>query len=189
MYSIIKDQIAESIKIKQLILDTPHMISNIYEIAQEIVLAYNRGNSLLLCGNGGSASDAQHIAGEMVGRFRVERRALPAIAFNTNSSIITAIGNDYEYNMIFERQVEAFGRKGDILLSISTSGNSESVYKAITKARIMGIRTISLLGKTGGKCKNISETSFIVPSFDTPRIQECHIMIGHIICDIVEKNI
>lgn len=186
---IIKGQIKDSISVKEKILGDEKLLEMIENAADIITKSYESGGKLLLCGNGGSAGDAQHIAGEMVARFRLERKALSAIAFNTNSSVVTAIGNDYEYNYIFERQVEAFGREGDVLLSISTSGNSESVVRAINKAKEMNISTVSLLGKDGGVCKGISDYAIIVPSDDTPRIQESHIMIGHIICDIVERRI
>lgn len=185
---IIKEQINDSMSVKQKILNDENILNAIKTASDEITNSYKNGGKLLLCGNGGSAGDAQHIAGEMVARFRLERNALSAIAFNTNSSVVTAIGNDYEYNYIFERQVEAFGKEGDVLISISTSGNSESVLRAINKAKEMNIKTVSLLGKDGGACKNISDYAIVVPSDDTPRIQESHIMIGHIICDIVERR-
>jgi len=185
---IIKSQIKDSIGVKTRIMESSELVKMIEDASEEIIKCYKGGHTLLLCGNGGSAGDAQHIAGEMVARFRIERKALSAIAFNTNSSVVTAIGNDYEYNKIFERQVEAFGHEGDVLISISTSGNSESVVRAINKAKEMNIKTVSLLGKDGGNCRDISDYAIIVPSDDTPRIQESHIMIGHIICDIVERS-
>lgn len=185
---IIKSQIADSIETKSKIMSDEKLVKMIEDVSEAIIESYKHGHTLLLCGNGGSAGDAQHIAGEMVARFRIERKALSAIAFNTNSSVVTAIGNDYEYNKIFERQVEAFGHEGDVLIAISTSGNSESVVRAINKSKEMGIKTVSLLGKDGGACKEISDYAIVVPSNDTPRIQESHIMIGHIICDIVERK-
>lgn len=185
---IIRSQIKESIDVKNKILSDESLLTQIEKASEEIVKCYKSGHMLLLCGNGGSAGDAQHIAGEMVARFRIERKALSALAFNTNSSVVTAIGNDYEYNIIFERQVEAFGHSGDVLIAISTSGNSESVVRAIEKAKSMGIKTVSLLGKGGGACKDISDYAIVVPCDDTARIQESHIMIGHIICDIVERS-
>lgn len=186
---VIKEQINDSISVKRSICENDDIVKAIKESADEIIRCYKEGHTLLLCGNGGSAGDAQHIAGEMVARFRIERKALSAIAFNTNSSVVTAIGNDYEYNEIFKRQVEAFGHEGDVLIAISTSGNSESVVRAINKAKEMKIKTVSLLGKDGGECKGISDYAIVVPSGDTPRIQESHIMIGHIICDIVERSL
>ena len=185
---IIKSQISESVDVKNKIYADEQLLDTIAKAASKITECYKNGRMLLLCGNGGSAGDAQHIAGEMVARFRIERKALSALAFNTNSSVVTAIGNDYEYNKIFERQVEAFGHEGDVLIAISTSGNSESVVRAINKAKEMGITTVSLLGKNGGDCKDISDYAIVVPSDDTARIQESHIMIGHIICDLVERS-
>ncbi len=184
----IRKIINESISIKQGLLDDSVILEAIDKASKTITDAYRSGNKLMLCGNGGSAADAQHISGELVARFYLERKALPAIAFNTNSSVVTAIGNDYEYDVIFERQVEAYGKKGDVLLAISTSGNSESVYRALLKAKEMGLHTIGLLGKGGGKCLAECENVILVKSEVTPRIQECHIMIGHIICEIVEKE-
>ncbi|MDO4188673.1 MAG: D-sedoheptulose 7-phosphate isomerase [Lachnospiraceae bacterium] len=185
---IIKSQISDSVDVKNKIYEDEVLLNTIADASDKITECYKNGHMLLLCGNGGSAGDAQHIAGEMVARFRIERKALSALAFNTNSSVVTAIGNDYEYNKIFERQVEAFGHKGDVLIAISTSGNSESVVRAINKAKEMGITTVSLLGKNGGDCKDISDYAIVVPSDDTARIQESHIMIGHIICDLVERS-
>lgn len=184
----IRMQIQDGIILRQEILSEKIYIEKIKTMANRIVDVYQKGNALLLCGNGGSAGDAQHLAGEMVARFKMERKALPALALNTNSSIVTAIGNDYEYNIIFERQVEAFGHNGDILIAISTSGNSESVVRAMQKAKSMHMCVIALLGKDGGRCRELADISIVVPSWDTPRIQEIHIMIGHIICDLVEKK-
>lgn len=186
---VITEQINDSIDTKKRIIESEELLKIIESASDEIIKCYKGGHTLLLCGNGGSAGDAQHIAGEMVARFRIERKALSAIAFNTNSSVVTAIGNDYEYNKIFERQVEAFGHEGDVLIAISTSGGSESVVRAINKAKEMNIKTVSLLGKDGGACKGISDYAIVVPSDDTPRIQESHIMVGHIICDIVERSL
>ena len=140
-------------------------------------------------GNGGSAADAQHIAGELVGRFKKERKAIPAISLSTDTSILTAIGNDYGFEKVFERQIEALGNKGDVVIGISTSGNSENVYRAMKLAKKMGLTTIGLLGNDGGKIKNLSDIALVVPSKNTPRIQETHITIGHIICEGVERII
>jgi len=151
--------------------------------------AFLAGNQLLICGNGGSAADAQHIAAEFVGRYLRERRPLPAQALTTNTSSLTAIGNDYSYSTIFERQVQAFGRKGDVLIGISTSGNSENVLKAFAAAKKIGMKTIGFTGLTGGKMPESSDILVRVPSTSTPRIQEMHICIAHIICDLVEQSI
>ena len=183
----ISNQIEDAIRIKGIVLHDENFQKQIMKMANSIVNAYQNGHLLILCGNGGSAGDAQHIAGEMTARFKMERKPLPALALNTNSSIVTAIGNDYEYNEIFRRQVEAFGKSGDVLLAISTSGNSESVIRAMQEAKKQGMMVLSLLGKNGGKCQTLADCAFVVPSDDTARIQEVHIMVGHIICDIVEQ--
>lgn len=187
MERYIKSQIEDSIRCKSLLTDDFY-VKKIYELSKIIVSSFQDGGKLILCGNGGSAADAQHIAGELVVRFRKDRRALPAIALNTNSSVVTAIGNDFDYDSIFERQVEAFGTSKDVLFVLSTSGKSESVIRAITIANQMNMKTIGLLGKDGGDCLGILSNSIVVPSMDTPRIQESHIMLGHIICDIIEME-
>lgn len=189
MKNNIISQIKDNIEVKNKILGNENYIELIITISNTIINAYNSNKKVLLCGNGGSAADAQHIAAELVSRFKLERRGLPAIALTANTSVLTAIGNDYNYDYIFEKQVEAFGQEGDVLIAISTSGNSPSIIKAIIKANNQGLKTVSLLGKDGGKCKDYSDINFIVPSDDTPRIQESHIMVGHIICDIVEKSL
>lgn len=159
----------------------------IAETVSLLVDCFKSGNKLLVMGNGGSAADAQHFAAEIVGRFKLERRALPAISLTTDTSILTAIGNDYGFDRIFSRQVEAHAVAGDVVVGISTSGNSPNVQLALQAAIERGCRTIALLGKDGGSIKTVSEFSLIVPSNDTPRIQEGHIAIIHIVCDLVEK--
>jgi D-sedoheptulose 7-phosphate isomerase len=144
---------------------------------------------VLLCGNGGSAADAQHLAAELVSRFRIERRALPAIALTTDTSILTAISNDYDYERVFSRQVEALGRPGDILIGISTSGNSRNVRAAMLAARSCEMACLGLLGSGGGAILSACDLAIVVPSSDTPRIQEVHIAIGHVLCDLVESRI
>ncbi len=158
-------------------------ISQVVEMIRD---ALGSGKKLLLMGNGGSAADAQHFAAEIVGRFRLERRGLPAIALTTDTSILTAIGNDYGYEAVFRRQVEAFAVEGDVAIGISTSGNSENVHSALLLARQMGCRTVGILGKDGGTIREIVDTDLTVPCSDTPRIQEGHILMIHIICDLVE---
>lgn len=185
----IRERIVESIQARENMLGDQMLLKGIQQAVDTIICTYRGGGKLLLCGNGGSAGDAQHIAGELVARFYLERKALPAIAFNTNSSVVTAIGNDYEYDVIFERQVEAYGKPGDALIAISTSGESESVFRAICKANELGVHTIGFLGKGGGRCRDICENAIVVPSDVTPRIQECHILIGHIICEFVEREL
>ncbi|WP_136513222.1 D-sedoheptulose 7-phosphate isomerase [Geomonas edaphica] len=151
--------------------------------------ALKDGRKLIVMGNGGSAADAQHFVAEIVGRFKLERRALPAIALSTDTSILTAVGNDYGFDQIFARQVEAHARPGDVVVGISTSGNSPNVQIALEAARRLGARTVALLGKDGGSIKGVAELSLIVPSNDTPRIQEGHITMIHIICDLVERGL
>lgn len=151
--------------------------------------ALGGGNKLLVMGNGGSAADAQHLAAEIVGRFMMERRGLPAIALTTDSSILTAVGNDYGFEMVFRRQVEALAAEGDVVVGISTSGSSANVRAALLLAAEMGCRTVGLLGRDGGNIKDCVEIAITVPGHDTPRIQEGHITIIHIICDLVEQQL
>lgn len=164
----------------------PRVIASVVEIMVE---AFSNGKKLLVMGNGGSAADAQHIAAEIVGRFKIERRGLPAIALTTDTSILTSIGNDYGFDLVFRRQVEALADKGDVVMGISTSGHSPNVLKALQLAAEKGCRTVGLLGKDGGTIKECVETALIVPGNDTPRIQEGHITIIHIICDLMEKRL
>ena len=159
------------------------------ELANLYVEKLQAGNKLFFCGNGGSASDAQHMAAEFVGRFLNERKSLPAIALTTDTSAITAIANDYGYDYIFSRQLEGLGKNGDILMGITTSGNSENIIKAFEVAKENGIVTVVLTGKTGGKAKNIADYEFTVDSDYTPHIQECHIMFLHLLCSLVEKKL
>jgi D-sedoheptulose 7-phosphate isomerase len=154
-----------------------------------LVAAFRDGRKLLIMGNGGSAADAQHFAAEIVGRFKLERRALPAIALTTDSSILSAVGNDYGFDSIFSRQIEAHAAAGDVVVGISTSGNSPNVQLALELAARKGCRTVALLGKDGGTIKNVAELPLVVPSNDTPRIQEGHIAIIHIVCDLLEKSL
>jgi len=147
------------------------------------------GNKLLLCGNGGSAADAQHIAAELTGRYKSRRKGLPGIALTTDTSAITAIGNDFGYDEVFRRQVEALASEGDVVLGISTSGNSENVIKALKEAKSMGCKTIGFSGRDGGGMNNVCDINIVIPSDNTPRIQEMHILIGHIICQGVDNEI
>ena len=158
-------------------------------LASQIVQSLKKGGKVILMGNGGSAGDAQHIAAEFVGRYKKERRSYPALALNTNTSSVTAIGNDYGYEYTFSRQIEGFAKEGDIVIGISTSGNSLNVYKALELAKKMGCYTAAFLGKTGGTIKDIVDMPIIVKSNNTPRIQECHIFIGHTLCELVEKEL
>lgn len=186
--SLIEDRIKESICIKQKILDSEVLCQKIQRAAECLSASLKNDGKVLLCGNGGSASDALHIAGELMGRFQRQRKSLPAISLNADVATMTAIANDYGYERVFERGVEGLMVDGDILLGISTSGNSENVYLAIKKAKEMGGKTITLLGKDGGKIKDVADISIIIPSDCTARIQESHIMIGHIICELVEDS-
>ncbi len=160
------------------------------EIAAKICIECLRdGNKLLIFGNGGSASDAQHIAAEIIGRYKLERKGYPAISLNTDTSALTAIGNDFGYSSIFERQVEALANKGDVLIGISTGGSSTNVIKALRLAELKECKSIGLSGKDGGEFNNICDVNIVVPSNDTPRIQEMHILIGHIICNLIDINL
>jgi len=162
--------------------------SNIEKAAQVIIDSFKKGGKLIICGNGGSAADAQHIAAELVGRFKKERKALPAIALTANTSILTAIANDYGYDVVFKRQVEALGKKGDVLLAISTSGNAKSVLEAVKLANKIGVVTIALTGGKGGELAKLAKLSIIAPSKDTSRIQESHVAAYHLLCELVENS-
>ncbi|MBV5338910.1 MAG: D-sedoheptulose 7-phosphate isomerase [Deltaproteobacteria bacterium] len=161
----------------------------IAEMVALLVETFRRGNKLLVMGNGGSAADAQHFVAEIVGRFKMERRGLPAIALSTDTSILTAIGNDYGFDRVFQRQVEALAAPGDMIVGISTSGNSPNVLLALELAREKGCCTVGLLGKDGGSIKALCDLALIVPTSDTPRVQEGHITIIHIVCDLLEKTL
>ena len=181
--------IRESIAVRDRLLRNADIIANIANVSRCLLDTIMKGNKVLLCGNGGSAADAQHIAAEFVGRFAFDRPALPALALAVNSSSVTAIGNDYGFDHIFSRQIEALGRPGDSVIGISTSGNSLNVLRAMSVARQMGLHTIALTGCGGGKLKAEVEYCIGVPSNQTPRIQECHILIGHIVSELVEQAI
>lgn len=145
--------------------------------------------TIFWCGNGGSAADSQHIAAELVGRFKKDRKPLSSVALTTDTSVLTCISNDYSFEEIFSRQLNALGKKGDVIVVITTSGNSKNIKKALIQAKKMGVKTIGLLGKGGGDCKNLLDISMVVPSNDTARIQEMHILIGHLICELVEHKL
>lgn len=159
------------------------------EAAQMLIATLKEGNKILLCGNGGSAADAQHIAAELTGRYKRERKGLSAIALTTDTSALTAIGNDYGYDFIFSRQCEAIARKGDVLWGISTSGNSKNVLSALRVAKDLGCKTLGFSGRDGGDMWELCDVLLISPSNDTPRIQEMHILMGHILCDLIEKRV
>ncbi len=184
---IIQNQLLESISVKQKFLK--NQTDAINSAAQKLINAVNGDHKILFCGNGGSAADAQHLAAELVAKLKYRRRAIPALALTTDTSLLTAIANDDDFSDIFARQVEAFGKADDILIGISTSGNSANVIKAVEKAKQQSLTTIILSGKNGGQLKELADLSIIVPSDNTQRIQECHIAVGHILCDIIEQSV
>ena len=185
----IRKQIEESLKVRKLILDDEKILKSIKETAEICCKALRNGNKILLIGNGGSAADAQHLAGELVNRFGFDRPGLSAIALTTDTSVITSISNDYGFEKLFSRQVQALGKKGDALLALSTSGNSVNILEGIKEAKKMGIATIGFTGKSGGKMSQLCDMCLKMPSDDTPRIQEAHILIGHIICALIENDL
>ncbi|MCM8790305.1 MAG: D-sedoheptulose 7-phosphate isomerase [Candidatus Omnitrophica bacterium] len=185
MKKIIEDALKESIKVKEDLLHT--QISKIERAAETIIDALRSGHKILVFGNGGSAADSQHFAAELVGRFKKERRPFAAIALTTNTSILTAVANDYGYEATFSRQIEGNGRKGDVAVGISTSGNAKNVIEGIRMAKTCGLITIGLTGGDGGKIKELCDISIVVGSSNTPRIQEAHIAIIHVLCELVEK--
>ena len=184
MREIVENALKDSLKVKEVFIK--ENISDIILLAEKIVLAFTNDCKLLLCGNGGSAADAQHIAAEFVNRFELERPPLPALALTTDTSIITCIGNDYNFDDVFAKQVKALGVEGDILLAISTSGNSPNILSAAKAASNQGIYVVGLTGNDGGKLKEFADSCFIVDSNSTARIQESHILFGHIICKLVD---
>jgi len=189
MIKYIKEQIQASIDTKQNILKDEVLMQTIAEVGQACVDLYRNNKKTLLAGNGGSAADAQHFAAELVGRYGFDRPSLPSIALTTDTSNLTAIGNDYGYDKVFSRQLEGMGNEGDLFIGISTSGNSQNIINAFTAAKEKNITTVALVGKDGGKMANLADFTLIVPSNDTPRIQESHLLIEHMICDIIEQEI
>ncbi len=185
----ILSEISESISVKQHILADASLVATVRQVADVCISAFRQGNRVLLAGNGGSAADAQHIAAEFVSRYAFDRPGLPSIAFTTDTSMLTAIGNDYGYDEIFRRQLEANGKQGDVFFGISTSGNSPNVLSALQRAPELGIVTVGLTGQGGVKMKACCDYCIQVPSTSTPRIQESHIMVGHIVCGIVETTL
>ena len=181
----IKDILLESIQVKEELLRTG--IGKIIEITNLITGCLKKNGKVILFGNGGSASDSQHIAAEFVGRFKKDRSALAAIALTTNTSILTALANDYGYELVFARQIEALGEKNDVAIGISTSGKAKNVVLGIKQAKKMGLKTIALTGADGGELTKLTDISLIVPSSVTARIQEAHITVGHIICELIEE--
>lgn len=185
----IRNIIKASIETKQQVLQNEELLVVIQNAVDAIVTAFSNGNSVYFCGNGGSAADAQHLAAEFSGRFYTDRKALPAEALHCNTSYLTAVANDYSFDVIYSRMIDGIGKQGDILIGLSTSGNSANIINAFEKAREKKMTTIGFTGKSGGKMKDCSDMLINIPSTDTPRIQESHIMVGHIICQLVEERI
>ena len=185
----IKRIINSAIDLNKLVLQNDTLLGQIKVASEVLTQCFESGNKVMFCGNGGSAADAQHLAAEFSGRFYLDRKALPAEALHCNSSYLTAVANDYSYDLIYSRLLEGIGKKGDVLVGITTSGNSKNIINAFIKAKEIGIQSIALTGETGGELKNHANLLINIPSLDTPRIQECHILIGHIICYLVEKNL
>ncbi|MBS1666998.1 MAG: D-sedoheptulose 7-phosphate isomerase [Bacteroidetes bacterium] len=184
----IKNIISESVAVKNRLLQDESMIANIEKISDLIVEALKKGNRIYFCGNGGSAADAQHLAAEFSGRFYVDRDALPAEALHCNTSYLTAVANDYSYDVVYARLIKGIAHAGDVLIGLSTSGNSKNIVQAFETAREKNLLTIGFTGESGGKMKACSDYLINVPSSDTPRIQESHILVGHIICQLVEEK-
>lgn len=180
--------ISESILTKQNILNNPELLHTIQQVADTIIVSLRNGNRVLWCGNGGSAADAQHLAAELSGRFYYDRPPLNSEALHCNTSYLTAVANDYSYDLIYSRMIDGACRKGDVLVGISTSGNSKNILNAFRKAKELGVITVAMTGQTGGAMREVADYLLNVPSTDTPRIQESHIMLGHIICEIVEAQ-
>ena len=189
MKNYIKDQIKKSYETKQAIYENDALLDKMVEVAKKCVELYRGPNKTILAGNGGSAADAQHIAAELVGRYGFDRPSIPSLALTTDTSNLTAIGNDYGYDQVFSRQLDGMGQSGDIFIGISTSGNSQNIINAFEVAKKKNIFSVALVGKDGGKMAQIADIALVVPSDSTPRIQEAHILIGHILCDIIEKEI
>ena len=184
----IRNIITDSINVKNQILTDDKILQTLQECVGIIVSAFKNGNKVLFCGNGGSAADAQHLAAEFSGRFYIDREALPAEALHCNTSYLTAVGNDYGYDVIYSRIIKGIGNTGDVLVGLSTSGNSKNIINAFEVAKEKGLTTIAFTGASGGRLKEITQHLINVPSNDTPRIQESHIMLGHIICQLVEEQ-
>lgn len=185
--SIVHRNITEHIKTMELVQGA--LIESIQQAGDVLAQSLAKGGTIFWCGNGGSAADSQHLAAELVGRFKKDRRALRSIALSTDTSVLTCVANDYSYDDIFARQVDALGRPADVLIGISTSGNSKNVLRAFKTAKAMGLATVALLGKSGGPAKAMVDYALVVPSDSTSRIQEAHILIGHILCELIEQDL
>jgi D-sedoheptulose 7-phosphate isomerase len=186
---LVRERVMRSISVKQKLLKDAQFHQRVCRVAEQIVKSLHQGGKVLFFGNGGSAADAQHLAAEFTGRYLRDRRPLPALALTTNSSALTAIGNDYGFELVFARALEALGREGDVAVGITTSGNSPNVVRAMETARAKSIFGVALTGASGGVVEQVADCTICIPSEETPRIQECHILIGHLICEIVEEMI
>jgi len=189
MTDFIRSKIQSSIDLKSKLLDSKEILSSVNNLTEDIITCYKNGGKVLWCGNGGSAADAQHLAAELSGRFYYDRPPLFSEALHVNTSYTTAVANDYSYDVIYSRLVKAMGKKGDVLIGLSTSGNSANVVKAIEEANSLGLITAAFTGESGGKMKGLAKYLINIPSTDTPRIQECHMLLGHTICELVELKL
>lgn len=189
MLNHIKDEISASRDTKSKLLEDKKFLESLVTVAKACVDVYKAKKKTILAGNGGSAADAQHIAAELVGRYGFDRPSIPSLALTTDTSNLTAIGNDYGYDAVFSRQLEGMGQEGDLFIGISSSGNSQNVINAFKAAKKIGVTTVALVGRDGGEMAQLADHVLLVPSEVTARIQECHILIGHIICDIIEKEL
>ena len=188
MNNQIKALVQASIDVKKQVLENEPLLQTVDEVVTAIVNAFRNGNSVYFCGNGGSAADAQHLAAEFSGRFYKDRKALPAEALHCNTSYLTAVANDYSFDVIYSRIIDGIGRNGDVLVGLSTSGNSQNIVRAFEQAKAKGMITVGFTGVSGGILKTTSDFLINIPSADTPRIQECHMLLGHSICQLVEEQ-
>jgi D-sedoheptulose 7-phosphate isomerase len=188
LQDLVRARIQRDIEIKHILLASDSYHDLVTHVAMQIVKSLRAGGKVMFFGNGGSAADAEHLAGEFTGRYLKERRPLPALALHANASSLTAIGNDYGFDFVFARQLEALGKEGDVAVGISSSGNSPNVLRALEAAKSKSIYTVALAGLTGGAMKKVADCTICIPSEETPRIQECHILTGHLICEIVEET-
>jgi len=189
LHDLVRDSLQRSIEIKNLLLHNVDFHRLVSQVAMQIVQSFSVGGKVFFFGNGGSAADAQHLAAEFTGRYLKERSPLPALALSVNSSSVTAIGNDYGFDLVFARQLEALGKEGDVAVGISTSGNSRNVIRALEVAKSKSIFAVALTGASGGLMRDIADCTIRIPSEETPRIQECHILTGHVICEIAELTL
>lgn len=189
MREAIEAAFQESAQVKLQFIQNMENVGKIMDVAKKMLAAYRKGNKVLLFGNGGSACDASHLAAELVNRYKKDRDGLPAIALATDMAVVTSISNDYDYTELFSRQILAMGHKGDVAIAISTSGNSPNVLKGVETAKAKGLVTVALTGKDGGKLAGLADYAFIIPSNNTARIQEAHITLGHLLCELVEEEL